>query len=48
MATESSTLQRWSVTPAAIAGDIQKWTDFDVEREWAVVPGSMKQAEITV
>ena len=26
----------------------QKWTDFDVEREWAVVPGSMKQAEITV
>jgi hypothetical protein len=26
----------------------QKWTDFDAEREWAVVPGSMKQAEIAM
>jgi hypothetical protein len=26
----------------------QEWTDFDAEREWVVVPGSMKQAEIVV
>ena len=26
----------------------QKWTDFDAEKEWVVVPGSMKQAEVAV